>query len=111
MTDVRTKPVFLSVDLIESAADRKDRKEKNIMPTGNSNYRVVININKLSSKIIVAAIEVHFFKWLLLLSVLSTESNKRLYLSVLCVSAVNFCFYPNKRKGFKYECKTTKLCH
>jgi hypothetical protein len=74
--------------------DAKNAEEKlvflNIMPTGNSNYRVVIN--KLSSKIIVAAIEEHFFKWLLLLSVLSTESNKRLYLSVLCVSAVSFCF-------------------
>jgi len=59
MADVRTKPVFLSIDPLESAADRK---EKNIMSTGNSNYRVVININKLSSKIICAAIAFHPLK-------------------------------------------------
>ena len=32
------------------------------MPTGNSDYRIVMDINELSSKIIVAATAVHFLK-------------------------------------------------
>ena len=37
----------------------KGRKEKNLMLSENSNVRIVMDINKLSSRIIGAAIEVH----------------------------------------------------
>jgi len=60
--NAKGRSIFLSGDPPEGAADRKDRKEKNTMPTGNSDYRIVMDINELSSKIIVAATAVHFLK-------------------------------------------------
>jgi len=45
--------IFLSVDPLESEADQQ--KGKDLMPSGKSNDRIVIEINELSSEIIGAA--------------------------------------------------------
>ena len=37
----------------------RGQKGKNLMPSGHSNDRIVMDLNKLSSKIISAVIEVH----------------------------------------------------